>query len=109
MAETSNEPQTLFLQIEARTIEDISVEFRHPKKVVNSEQKGNLFIVDVPRMEGGFSQLFGQRFMEHSPFDYKKIMIFENDIAVKKLSLNDVYKLDKIELDSIEVYHLILD
>ena len=109
MAETYSEPQRLFLQVEATAIEDILVGFRHPKKIVDSEQNENLFIIDIPRMDGGFSQLFGQRFMEHNPLDYKNILIYEKGLEIKKLSLNDVYKLDKIVLDSIELYHLILD
>ncbi|MFT4758711.1 MAG: hypothetical protein ACI9XO_000262 [Paraglaciecola sp.] len=98
----------MFLQIDDKVTSNISVVFRHSKKVVDCEQNGNLFTIDVPRMRGGFSQLFGQRFMEYNPLEYKNILVFKDGIEIEQLSVNDIYKLDKIELGSIEAYRLML-
>jgi len=103
-----NEKETLHIKIgDNKNDQQVSVHFQFPKYIIDCKKNENVFSVNVPSMRGGMTKFLGLiTITNHDPFEYKNIIIRVNGQEINRLSLNDIYNLEKSEIDSHFVYLL---
>lgn len=96
--ETISEPKVFNLKADLASADSIKImQNQGAGSYKELIPNGNLYVIDIPAMRGGYSSVFGFKYNVSNPDEYSVIKLVKGSITLKELSTKQLEGLQKDE------------